>query len=810
MQCENDIMTDQKVFESSLEDFADRIRNVLSGSNNIVVALSRKGPRLLESLFRQDALYGKVISEHALPFLFLRLSKNSTMKCNIHIADDAIYYGSTVKSLIEEIEGYIRVLKLDNRVKLKSVIAVIKDPSSMDVTVDGLAPLANDSVRGGYGHYFVKQVMRKIRGNGSPLEIEFPVVCYRLVKKTTLEQVYQALVQTNRTEIVGLVNKNDGIESVSLVLTEPDDTTFYKFRIYIKGCDLKISVIAPELVPADFGQLRYAAFGNVNSWLTHLWKNLYDKLHNIFDVMGHNGGSTRNIERSAVILLNFLSSIDTYCYMKWKVEKSLSDFIGEEPFMWLDNVNVGYLTDYELCDSVVSEIQMFLNSEECSTLPIRWRMDTSKDVVRETLSMTDSEKESLIKANMSGVYQSESVEEALSVMMFNQMVMVEKMSRFDAMADYHSRLRFGYSYYSIMDFIRRHSSVIGSVDVNGARLHEWIDSQIDNGCIVPQYVIDMNNNCWTRVFRPGENEDVMLSHLGRFVAFVMDNMFRYDKDREIGKVQKDNLNGVLTFVYHKCQDSIKAQEPTFDFKVHEKHFLYKSNNKESIVDFLVRMSVLTIEENNIISLNSRLQRKEFSEYTTLDDSLNNLVKDSVKLIVNRLVENKFQAEYLYPNTINYFLLDYSDEKVMKYSIDKVGNLIIDKVRVILSAIENDSYDEMLAQNNIKYIVDSYKECLSQYELKNEDVLSERIWRHSLGDEVRKVRRLLFAINMLIIIVFKHIHIKEYVKMERVVGIKEVLKCDEVINATEKSINGFTPDTNLLNSIIDYIKLNVLS
>lgn len=803
-------MTDQEVFESSLGLFADRIRNVLSGSDNIVVALSRKGPRLLESLFRQDALYGKVISEHALPFLFLRLSKNSSMKCNIHIVDDAIYYGSTVKSLIEEIEGYIRVLKLENRVKLKSVITVIKDPSSMDVTVDGHPPLANDSVRGGYGHYFVKQVMRKIRGNGYPLEIEFPVVCYRLVKETTLEQVYQALIQSNRVESVGLVNKNDGIESVSLVLTEPDDTTFYKFRIYIKGGELKISVIAPELVPADFRQLRYAAFGNVNSRLTYLWKNLYDKLRKIFDVMGHNGCSTRNIERSAVILLNFLSSIDTYCYMKWKIEKGLAEFIGESPYVMLDNVNVGYLTDNGLSDSVSSEIQMFLNSNEYSMLPIRWRMDTSKDVIRESLSMTDSEKESLINANMSGVYQSESVEEALSVMMFNQMVMVEKMSRSDAMADYHSRLRFGYSYYSIIDFIRRHSSVIESVDVNGERLHVWIDSQIDNGCIVPQYVIDMNNNCWTRVFRPGENEDVMLSHLGRFVAFVMDNMFRYNKDRAIGKVLKDNLNGVLAFVYQKCKDTIKAQEPTFDFKVHEKHYLYKSNNKESIVDFLVRMSVLTIEENNILSLNSRLQRNEFSEYTTLDDSLNNLIKDSVKLIVKRLVENKFQAEYLYPNTINYFLLDYSDEKVMKESIDKVGSLIIEKVRLILSTIDNGSYDEMLAQKHIKYIVDSYKERLSQYELKNKDVLCERIKRHIFVDEVRKVRRILFAINMLIIIVFKHIHVKEYVEQDRVVNIKEILKCDEVIYATEKSIEGYTPDVNLLNSIMNYIKFNVLS
>ena len=44
-------------------------------------------------------------------------------------------------------------------------------------------------------------------------------------------------------------------------------------------------------------------------------------------------------------------------------------------------------------------------------------------------------------------------------------------------------------------------------------LHSWIDNRIDNGCIVPQYIVDSASSTWMRVFRPGENEDLLLSHL---------------------------------------------------------------------------------------------------------------------------------------------------------------------------------------------------------------------------------------------------------------------------------------------------------
>ena len=804
------LMTDYTLFDFSIGLFAERMKKVLIDKDNIVVALSRKGPRLLESLFKHEELSGNVISEHALPFLFNKLLVNPQFNCNLYIVDDAIYYGSTVNALIDEIQEYIRLLKLEQRVRIEGIIAVIKDPNSMDIMVEGHKPLANDEVRSGYGHYFVKKVMERIRSVGNPLEIEFPVVKYQIKENVGIKDIYACLKQNFRSGSVGMVSAKDGIESVSVILSEFDDTTLRKLRIYIKEGELLISVISPELVPSDFAQLKYAAFGSSQSRLTYLWRGLYSNLHFFYNAIKKKDGHTRNIERSAVILLNFLSSVDTYCYEKWKIEDSLSDYIGLHPVAYIDDTNVGYLTDIRLSERVTDEVNKFLNSNEQSPYPMNLRVDTSEDIVRESVSMTDSEKSALVKANMTGVYQSKTVEEALSVMMFNQMVMIEKMSRFRSNLVNSGRLLFGYSFFSIVDFLRRFASGLRGEDIAGERVHERIDSQIDNSCIVPQYIIDANNNHWTRVFRPGENEDILLSHLGRFVAFVMNNMYRNDDERSDGHVLKANLNGILTYVYQKNRDELINQEPSFDFNVHERHYLYSNDKSESVVDFLVRMSVLSIDDNQRVSINSRIQRMEFSENTTLTDELSEKISEGVKQIVNRLPQNKPQSAYLYPNTINYFLLDYADKTMMADAVNEVGSLAIEKIDEIVLSIKKGGYNGEIALANVTRLAHYYMKKLSQYELKTSDMNGKKVLTHPLNDMVQKVRRVLFAINLLIIIVKKHTSLKEYINRPSVLDIKQILRCNEVIEAVENSNDNFVPDVTLLNIIKQYIKTNILA
>lgn len=100
---------------------------------DIVIALSRKGPRLLEYLRKEKGLKEfPVITEHSLPFLFDQISRESTKEYRIFIVDDAVYYGSTVLALKDEIESYIKMFALTNRVKIQGIYTCIKDKDSLD------------------------------------------------------------------------------------------------------------------------------------------------------------------------------------------------------------------------------------------------------------------------------------------------------------------------------------------------------------------------------------------------------------------------------------------------------------------------------------------------------------------------------------------------------------------------------------------------------------------------------------------------------------------------------------------------------
>ena len=253
-----------------------------------------------------------------------------------------------------------------------------------------------------------------------------------------------------------------------------------------------------------------------------------------------------------------------------------------------------------------------------------------------------------------------------------------------------------------------------------------------------------------------------------------------------------------------------AQEPSFVFNVHDKHYLYMNDKSESIVDFLVRLSVLSIDNNRRVSLNSRIQRIEFSENTTLSEDISEKIKADVKLIVNRLPQNKPQSAFLYPNTINYFLLDYSDKILMNDAVNKVGQLAIETIDDILLSIENKGYDGDIAIATVNDLAKTYKELLSQYELKPSDLTSNKVLNHPLIDMVGKVRRVLFAINILIIMVNNHISLKEYVKRPSVADINQILRSNEVIDAVGNLSDNIVPDVKLLNIIRHYIKTNILA
>ena len=169
--------------------------SIVSLDTDIVIALSRKGPRLLEYLRKEKGLKEfPVITEHSLPFLFDQISRELTKEYRIFIVDDAVYYGSTVLALKDEIESYSKMFALTNRVKIQGIYTCIKDKDSLDF---GSIPVyADQQIRPGYGHFFVKEMMKNLRSLGKSLEVEFPEFSFTSTKEVDID-LFLSLLKEN-------------------------------------------------------------------------------------------------------------------------------------------------------------------------------------------------------------------------------------------------------------------------------------------------------------------------------------------------------------------------------------------------------------------------------------------------------------------------------------------------------------------------------------------------------------------------------------------------------------------------------------
>ena len=795
-------------YERYLDGLTLTLKNITFGRNDIVIALSRKGPRLLEFLAKhKDLVIPNVISEHALPFLFSRIIKNSE-SYHLYIFDDAIYYGSTISNLIDEINAYISAYDLHERVDIAGIYVAIKEPSSVELP-DNINVYPVEACSSGYGHYFVKRVMKDLRSLGRSLEIEFPAIRHHVSKELKLEDLYQSFKNTFGENNVCLINSTEGIPSLSVVWSKPDETTFRKMRLYIDDNDLVIVPIAPELFYNDMSRLSYVSFGR-NDLISSLWRRIVDELTEVYEGDANsNVILRRNICRTGVVLLNYFSSIDTYIYESPRVRSCVESLGVSLSGPNLDPDNLKYLLYDNYVSDVVSIWNKMLTLDDYITMPIQLNLSKSDEIVYESTSLSSAEVEPLVKVNILSVMGSRSFEEALSVMSFNQTIMIERFSRY-IRSNKHERLRFGYSFAGLWNFIRNNANKVSSDDITLSRLHKWVDCQIDNGSLVPQYIVDKNTSMWTRVFRPGENEDVMLSHIGRFVAFVIDKMHRPDIDGSDYGVLKSNLDGILSIVYSKYHERINDEEPQWPDIVENKSQLVFSSTNENLVDFLIRMSVLTKTITHTIKINERLNNYEFSHITTFSKELEDEVGLTVEEIVNKLPEDKKQTLYRYPITINLFRSPYFDYSDIEESIAYIVNRIEEEIGIIRLNLSNSD----IVNDRILSLIDDYNKNLLCYEL-SDDALTGKLQTGIPEDKVEiliRVRRTTYVINCLISLFVRNIDFIDISLKKIAEDVKNYLHLSR-LSQYESRINELSSEkdkkTVTLELLEDYISTEII-
>ena len=745
-------MGDIKLYNKYIRDLANTLEKcVLDNDRDIIIALSRKGPRMLSYFENKDFISSKkVVTELSLPYLFKHIEQDKGGKYRLFIVDDAIYYGSTIKSVYELVCSYIDIFDLSSRVDVMGIFTAIKDKDSIDF--GSVKIMSNTGVRSGFGHVFVKQLMKDLRKLNCSLEVEFPVVVYPIEGKPSIKDIYKRLSEYYGENRVYLVDGPESINSITILLSDINEATFRKLRIFVDDNELKIVVIAPELISDGISKLRYVRFGE-NESVNNIWSDIFESLSSVYSKCGNDFSLNRNVTHAGIVLLNFFSSLDTFCYEKKEIEDSLSLWIDSTRKASVDAQNIEYLVgDIRLVKEIKSSWDIALSQEDYWTKPIITEKSKSDEIVTESTEWLDVDLKPLQETNIQTLSKCKTMEEALSSMMFNQTMMIDRWSR--GLGDRkQGRLRFGYSFNSIWNFLWKYATKDFAYDMSALKMHRWIDIQIDNGSLVPQYIINHRNGLWTRVFRPGENEDVSTSHIGRFVAHVI-NLLK-DKKGKNFPITISLLDGLLKYVYltHKVQ--IMSEEPSLNLVVSTSPRLLWQDTNESLVNYLIRMSILSDSAITGITLNPRITDSEFCCNTTLSLELINSIDLCVSTVMERFTKNDSPVYSANEIVLNSFLAPYFDVNDIKEKLTSTAGEFCELITDLQAGYSKITDKAIL--NDVATIGLIYIKTIRNFEVNMTDLLSSEL-QPRLLEVLWKVRQMIFIMNIAVSVYIRKIDV----------------------------------------------------
>lgn len=770
---------DLSAFERSLRQLHDNLLNdYVDGDYSIVIAMSRKGPRLIECVFSSEEQQKmKIITEFAVPFLFRNLRKGELY--HVYIVDDAVYYGSTLKNLVKELREYEIVYSLN--LEIRAYVAVIDQGALTfnEVEVKGmLAP------REGYGHYFVRQIMKEFRKKRQCLEVEFPIVSYRLERKIDLQDLSNALA--DHFHDIYIVTHREG--EVLTVLLEKDDYQFCKIRIYANNKQLYLAFMMPRSIPCGISGME-GLFDSMGSSYRNYWQSLYEIIHDA-NSKSLSDSVERNAEKSLVAIANYIFSYQFFIYYRISIESIFSEMGIDAKGYGIDNEALFRLIGIE---SLSDELAVVL-THYCRLVEFKWPKvgmeieATVHQIYEESNTPSIEERRTLEAHNEHMVRNSRTYDEALSAVVFNQNLFVERWSR-HGLHSGNRHLWFGYTHDVLLQILKRYSRLYD--EPTEKMVHEWLDARIDLGCVVPQYIIDNVSGNWVRVFRPGENEDVLLSHLARYVLHVYQQI---DRQLNLGFVPLQVLENMLLVLHKRLWDGVLRDQFLFSLNEHERKIVLDEPewkaNPLPVINYLRKMYILEVNDDEV-SIAPRISDPEFLENTTLDDHALYLMNQMVAVIMQ-----EYQDQHIRYSSCNSFFNYYINGDVDKGFVLQYSKGIAKRVLQVVNKLLTTTYfpQEMKADAHTKdELLDCYHDIMN-YDVApgfyiNEKEDAKSFWDSYQDDGIRaqhNFKALMMIINLLVgVYVFDNFdNVKVYLSNNNTMALMTLLKLDALKSYAE--------------------------
>lgn len=623
---------------NQLKASLDGVYNCKKGS--YIISLSRKGPRMLEKIFEgKETKVLNTVTEFALPFLFPQIAReylenaDDNPKITLYIVDDAVYFGSTLEGLFNEIKTYEKLYGLDGKIEHK-VFTCIKSRHSKPL--EELDVQADADIPDGFEYYFIKNLTANLRLLNKCLEVEFPIVTYHFdeaIDRTALVDNIKEVFGESRTYTInyGNLSTDDAQVSNTNIILDSRGALFKKVRILLTDHEMRVACMAPCPMISnlrDFGILYLGTeLWQTWKWILGILLN-YEKISMPSDdTLDYFHNLRHNQIKTLVSLANYFESYNTLIECKDKLCSIFASMGYHAVFKGVDLQDLYYLLgDEQKC----VETKQILDEQYEKGISIKSNVngkdlpDIDYQVFEHGFPVTMVN--DICSRNKVLLENCLNTQEALSLLFYNQMLILDNGTRKFSQGRSNNRLRFGYTFQSLAH------ELLNFPDSSEIGLHRWMDSRIDQGCIVPQYVHDPRSNEWIRVFRPGENEDSVLGQLARLVAFCYDKL---DKAIGAGWVPKQMLSEVLSLTVI-CSDYEIERLLGIKLEVRGRELCFFNDNTDkstNVMEYLLRMSVLSIEGDRV-TVSESLDGLDVREFTSLGSE----VDDAIKSFINGILE----------------------------------------------------------------------------------------------------------------------------------------------------------------------------
>jgi hypothetical protein len=583
-----------KNYRTEIVEWTDYVNN---NSKNIL-AISRKGPRLIEVLHEAGLINSYVLhntfSEYALPFL--------EKMDELSIIDDSVLYGSTLNRMLYLSEQYLKIDK--KKVDVVPIKYSVGTPDAIKSKINRnvSAPIATQKA----SHY-INSLITSFKSLGKPYDIEHPIVYFqRDFNDIELLKIRIDNINNSISQYPLIVNDNDNSYPPSFTILlnsgeSSDNNDFSRFRIYLNTdlTQLAIVPISPAIILNDDVE---NLNNTINPAFVDIWEKVYKAVNKTDEpeCLGkHSLITFANYLNSLSLLLSYMPQFDEH-------------FDQKEMFFNIYDLQI--LLGVKIANAIISELNDII-TKGFEDKQIR-QIPNFSGAIKNAILPSDYEAgyNEFLKNRIDTLKLLNEELEIINMIFIAQHYKIEIPSRTNNRFDDSDRLKFGVSLQYIIDKVKEIKP-----DYSIIKIHSALDKLIDCGTIVPQYrnvSTQEHQVIWKRVYRVGEGSSSTIQRI--FTVGHLLKSFPNDclQNGIPAVVLEKSLVIALTTLFHfdvlqqeECINSLGITRK-FDLSGARAYFKNSDDSGHYLLDWLEYHNVLIRQPNSSYKINSIIFDKQ--------------------------------------------------------------------------------------------------------------------------------------------------------------------------------------------------------